>query len=98
MREPITSVGEMEASLRQLRILEAGLSAMQAELAAKNPELLHVTAPSYEKRIALLRREIANFLHAYPEFLSTLLSLSDKYNYSHLMAESEPQKSEAIAA
>ena len=45
-----------------LAILETLLRALHEQLRTQNPDLLEVTAPSYERRIDSLQSEIAHYL------------------------------------
>ena len=68
----IASSTEMRIALRNLRIFEDTLAALQEELAAINPDLLAAVAPAYVRRIALLQSEIAEYIHSHPSAVSTL--------------------------
>ena len=60
----------LEWALRQLSLMEMGLASLRTELADKNPALLTATSPAYERRIATLQQEIANYLHRNPPAVS----------------------------
>ena len=57
---------ELAVAVRSLTIFETSLRALQEQLWIQNPELLEVTSPAYERRIAALRLEIAQYLGEHP--------------------------------
>ena len=71
----IANSRELQIALRNLRIFEETLAALQKELIAANPDLLQAAAPAYVKRIALLQSEIAEYLYAHPSDVSTLAAV-----------------------
>jgi hypothetical protein len=68
----IANQTELRVAFRNLHILEQSLQALREQLATENPDLLHVSAPSYERRIADLQKEIAAYLYAHPADVSAL--------------------------
>ena len=63
---------ELQVALRSLPILEEALAALRHELAAANPDLLAVTAPTYVQRIHALQAEVVEYLSAHPTDVSRL--------------------------
>lgn len=49
----------LAVAVRNLRIMQQALTALQSQLRVENPDLLAVTAPSYERRIQTLKEQIA---------------------------------------
>ena len=70
----IANQAELRVAFRNLHILEQSLQALRDQLDSANPNLLNVSAPSYERRIADLQKEIATYLYAHPADVSTLLT------------------------
>lgn len=65
---------EMQFALRNPRIFEDTLTALQEELAEVNPDLM-AAAPAYVRRIALLQSEIAQYVYAHISSVSTLAAV-----------------------
>lgn len=69
----ITNSDELKMAVRSLRIMQQSLTALQAQLEVENPDLLTITAPSYERRIQTLQEQIAQYLCDHPAALSLIL-------------------------
>lgn len=69
----IANSNELKMAVRSLRIMQQSLDALRAQLEVENPDLLAVTAPSYERRIQTLQKQIAHFLCDHPDALSLIL-------------------------
>lgn len=69
----IANGDELRMAVRNLRIMQYSLTALQAQLKVENPDLLTVTAPSYERRIRTLQEQIAQYLCDHPDALSLIL-------------------------
>ncbi len=69
----IANQTELRVAFRNLHILEQSLQALREQLETANPDLLHVSAPSYERRITDLQKEIAAYLYAHPADVSALM-------------------------
>lgn len=57
----INTPQEYAASLRNLAILEQGLSSIRSQLADSNPSLYSISAPAYQRRIENLKQETSRY-------------------------------------
>lgn len=73
----IANATELKVALRSLALLEQALQALRRQLGTANPELLGVTARTYERRIEALQKEIADYLYGHPSDVSLLLPLME---------------------
>ena len=82
----VETEAHLQWALRQLGMMEAGLESLHAELREKNPSLLALSAPAYEKRIALLQREIAAYLYRNPPAVSGIARKQFRNRTKHCRA------------
>lgn len=69
----IANAVELRVAARNLKIMEEAHLALRQELEIPNPELLAVTPPANERRIALLQQEIVQYLAEHPAEVSLIL-------------------------
>ena len=69
----IANAVELRVEVRNLKIMEKAHCALNEQLETLNPELLAVTSPAYERRIALLQQEIVQYLAEHPAEVSLIL-------------------------
>jgi hypothetical protein len=63
---------EFEVTLKQLKSVEQALEILREDLKDAGPALQTSGTQAYERRIASLQTEIANYLHSHPADLSLL--------------------------
>lgn len=69
----IANSTELKVAVRNLRIMEEALAALQTQLEESNPKLYEVSSQAYLRRITALQEEIAAYLAQHPAEVSLIL-------------------------